>query len=289
MWAAGRQARSHARAETRETLTVRRGLAGLLFFIAAISLALAASGWYLQRVAFDTARSGDLARVVLRDEAIRNQVASVVADATADRLGVPPADVQAQVAALAHTDAGADLMRQIVSDAHAKLIGARQEPVQITGAQLVQLTRNEAVGDLPPVVLPVEEVGALSTIRRTLDWAVPIAAVVGAVALLLGIVAHPRKADAVFGVGVFCIVAGLASILLGFVVPVLVLPRLDDSTWTPVVAAVARYALPVVVTVAVVLFGGGLGLMIGAAAARRRRAWSAPIAVHRYADQHRWS
>ena len=44
---------------------MRRGLAGLLFFIAAVGLALAAGGWYLQRVAFDTARSGDLARVVL--------------------------------------------------------------------------------------------------------------------------------------------------------------------------------------------------------------------------------
>ena len=35
-------------------------------------LALAAGGWWLQRVAFDTARSGDLAHVVLRDDAIRN-------------------------------------------------------------------------------------------------------------------------------------------------------------------------------------------------------------------------
>ena len=155
--------------------------------------------------------------------------------------------------------------------------------------QLVQLTRNEAVGDLPPVTLPVEEVGALSTTRTTLDWAVPIAAITGAVALLLGILAHPRKADAVFGIGMFCILAGVAAILLGYVVPAFVLPMFDESIWTGAIPAIAEHFLPIVIGVAIVLCAGGIALMIGAAAARRRRAWSSPVPVHRYADQHRWS
>ena len=198
------------------------------------ALALAAGGWYLQRVAFDTARSGDLARVVLRDEAIRTQIASTAAIATASTLGVPVEQVQAQVDGYARTTEGAELMRQIVTDAHARLIGERDEPVQITAAQLVQLTRNEQVGGLPPIVLDVERVGALDTIRRTLDWAVPIAAITGGAALLLGLIAHPRKADAVFGIGMFCIVAGIATVVLGYVVPVHVLPLLSDDLWTPV-------------------------------------------------------
>lgn len=268
---------------------MRRGLAGLLFLIAAISLALAAGGWYLQRVAFDTSRSGDLAKVVLEEDDIRNQITSAAATATAERLGVPAADIQAQVDAIAQSDAGAQLMEQIVRDAHAKITGQRVEPVQITGAQLVQLTRNEAVGDLPPAVLPVEEIGALSTARRLLNWAVPVAALVGAVALVLGIVAHPRKADAVFGIGAFCIVAGIGAVLLGYVAPVFVLPTFSDDPWMAAIPAVAEYALPVVVVTAVLLFAGGLALMIGAAAARRRRAWSSPVRVGRYGDQHRWS
>jgi len=268
---------------------VRRGLAGLLFFVAALALALAAGGWYLQRVAFDTARSGDLARLVLRDEAIRTQIASTAAIASAATLGVPVEQVQATADAVARTDEGAELMRQIVTDAHARLIGERDEPVQITAAQLVQLTRNEQVGALPPIELPVERVGVLDTVRRTLDWAVPIAAVVGGVALLLGLIAHPRKADAVFGIGMFCIVAGIATVVLGYVVPVHVLPLLTDNLWAPAIPAVAEYALPVVIVVSVVLFAGGVALMVGAAAARRRKLWSAPVAVNRYGDQHRWS
>jgi hypothetical protein len=268
---------------------MRRGLAGLLFFIAAVCLALAAGGWWLQRVAFETESSGDLAVVVLEDPEIRGQIATIAADAAAETLGVPAADLRTLVDQLAQTTAGADLMRQIVVDSHARLIGLRAEPVQITGQQLVQLVRDERVADLPPVTLPVQEVGALSTTRQALDWAVPIAAIIGGVALLLGLVAHPRKADAVFGIGMFCILAAVAALLLGYVVPAFLFPALTDTTWAAVIPAVAEHWMPFVVVVAAILVTVGVALMIGAAAARRRRSWSAPVAVGRYADQRRWS
>ena len=268
---------------------MRRGVAGLLFFVAAVCLAVAGGGWWLQRVAFDTDRSGDLARVVLDDPAIRTEIARTAAQATATTLGLPVEEVQATVDGYAQTDQGAELMRQIISDAHAKLIGERQEPVQITAAQLVELTRNQQVAGLPPIELPVEEVGVLDVIRRALSWVVPIAAIAGGLALLLGLIAHPRKADAVFGIGIFCIVAGILTILLGYVVPAFLLPVLTDNVWVGAIPELAEYALPVVAVVSVVLIGGGLALMIGAAAARRRKLWSSPVAVHRYGDQHRWS
>jgi hypothetical protein len=268
---------------------VRRGLAGLLFFVAAVCLALAAGGWYLQRVAFDTARSGDLARIVLKDDAIRTEIAATAAQQAAATLGVPVEQVQATVDGYARTTAGAALMRQIVTDAHARLIGERDEPVQITAAQLVELTRDERVGGVPPIELPVEKVGVLDAMRKVLGWAVPIAAIAGAIALLLGIVAHPRKADAVFGIGMFCIIAGVLTAVLGYVVPVHLLPALSDNIWVGAIPALAEYALPVVAVVSVVLILTGLALMLGSAAARRRKMWSSPVAIHRHGDQHRWS
>jgi hypothetical protein len=268
---------------------MRRGLAGVLFFVAAVCLALAAGGWWLQRVAFDTDQSADLAAVVLEDAAIRTEIARLTAEATAQTLGVPVAQVQAEVDQRAQTEAGAALARQIIADSHAKLIGLRTEPVQITGAQLVQLTRNEAVGGLPAITLPVEEVGVLSTIRTSLEWAVPIAAIAGAAFLLLGLLAHPRKSDAVFGIGMFCIIAGIVVLLIGYVVPVFLFPVLNDDTWAGVIPAVAADSLPIVLVAAVVLCAGGLVLMFAAAAARRNRSWSSPVPVHRYGDQHRWS
>ena len=86
---------------------MRRGLAGVLFFVAAVCLALAAGGWWLQRVAFDTSSSGELADVVLRDADIRNQIATVAADATAATLGrACRPTCGSQVDQLAQTQAG---------------------------------------------------------------------------------------------------------------------------------------------------------------------------------------
>ena len=68
-------------------------------------------------------------RVVLRDADIRNQIATAAGAAAAQTLGVSPEQIQAQVDTLARSDAGADLMRQIITDAHARLIGERAEPV----------------------------------------------------------------------------------------------------------------------------------------------------------------
>ncbi len=268
---------------------MRRGLAGLLFFVAAIGLALAAGGWWLQRVAFDTSHSGDLADVVLRNDAIRDEITTAASDAAAAAVGLPAPDLKAQIDQLAQTAQGAALMREIVVESHARLIGERAEPVQITPQQLVELTRNQQAAALPPVTLPVEEVAVLATIDDVLGWIVPIAAIAGGVALLLGLIAHPRKADAVFGIGMFCIAAAVFAVLLGWIVPVFLLPALDDSTWTAVIPAIAEDSLPIVIGAAIVLAAGGLLLIIGASASRRRRDWSSPIAVNRYADQRRWS
>ena len=268
---------------------MRRGVAGVLFFVAAVCLAIAAAGWWLQRVAFDTGRSGELAEVVLQDPAIRGEIANVSANAAAATLGLPPEQVRATVDQVAQTREGAELMEQIVADSHARLIGARTDEVQITGQQLVHIVRDERAAALPNVVLPVPELTALRIARTVLDWAVPIAAITGGVALLLGFLAHPRKADAVFGIGTFCIAAAIAVVVIGWLVPVYAVPEINDSPWTSVIPAVAKHNLPFVLIIAFALFVGGLGLMISSEAARRRRLWSAPISVHRYGDQRHWS
>ncbi len=260
-----------------------------MFFIAAILLALAAGGWWLQRVAFDPAISGELAEVILERPEIRKEVADLTAEAAASSLGAPIDAVRATVEQVAATSAGAALMQQIVTDSHARLIGARDEPVEITSSDLVQIVRDERAGSLPPVEIPVEEVRALSITRAVLGWAVPIAAIVGGVAFLLGLVAHPRRADAVFGVGTFCIFAAVFAVLLGWVLPVHVAPAINDSPWLLIIPAVADHNLPFVIVAAATLFIGGVALMLISGMARRRRVWSSPISVGRYSDQHRWS
>jgi len=270
---------------------VRRSIAGLSFVIAALLLALAGGGWWLQRIAFDTARSADVATDVLRDDAIRLQLARAVSREAAGLVGLPLAEVRATVerAVLSDDPGVEDALATLVANSHARLIGARDEPVELSGEQLVQLVRDERSAAVAPVVLPIEEVTALSATRVALGWIVPIAAIAGGVALLIALIAHPRKTDAIFGLGAFCIVVAVLAVLLGYVVPTFAVPQLSDEIWAAAIPAVANHFFPFVVAVAAVLVVVGLVLMVGSANARRRKLWSAPVSVGRYADQHRWS
>jgi len=270
---------------------MRRGLAGLLFFIAALCLALAGGGWWLQRIAFDTSSSGELADVVMRDEAIRTEVSTIIAEAAAPSLGVPSGELRPLVEQYVQSSDPEirAALGDIVSQSHARVIGEREEPVQITGAQIVPIVRNQQAASLAPITLPVEEVGVLSGIRTGLGWFVPSMAIAGVVAALIGLIAHPRRSDAITGIGLFLVIGAILTMLLVYVVPAFLLPAFDASTWVGVIPAVARHYLPVVAAAALVLAAAGFALMLLSAASRRRRTWRTPVTTSRYQDQRRWS
>jgi hypothetical protein len=268
---------------------VRRGLAGLLFFVAAILLALAAGGWWLQRVAFDPSSSRAVAREVFADPQLRGQLAAVVAGAAADTVGIPQNQLTRQITSLAGHPQAAEFLADIVADAHARVVGAGG-PVQITGLQMVNIVRDQRVAELPPVTLPVAEVSILDTIRTALRWFVPIAAIAGLAAAVLGVLAHPERADAVFGIGVFCILAAVLAMVLGYVVPTFLLPIFSDNLWIEVIPAVANNELPTVAGLSCALAIVGVVLILGSASFRRRKtSWSSPVRVARYNEQRRWS
>ena len=117
---------------------MRSGLAGLFFFLAAIALALAAGGWWMQRIAFQSATSAAVAAAVLHDEpALRDQIVGVVTNATAEKLGVPPAQLGPQIDQTLQIPAGGALTRGILGDVHARLVGA---PIALAGAVLLVQT-----------------------------------------------------------------------------------------------------------------------------------------------------
>jgi hypothetical protein len=270
---------------------VRRGLAGLLFFVAAVLLALAAGGWWLQRVAFDPSSSRQVAREVFADPELRGQLATVVAAAAADTVGVPANQLTLQINSIAANPQAAEFLADIVADAHARMVGAGG-PVQISGQQMVEIVRDQRAAALPAVTLPVETVSVLDTIRTSLRWLVPIAAIAGLVAVVLGILAHPARAEAFFGIGVFCILAAVLAMVLGYVVPTFLLPALSDNAWIEVIPAAADDQLRTVAGVSCALAVVGVVLIIASAGFRRRKTgWSSPVRVNRYGsgEQRRWS
>lgn len=268
---------------------MRRTLAGLLFGIAYLSASLAVGGWLLQRTAFDPARTADAADVVLADSAIKNQLVDLIADATAEQLGLEQGATRALVRSVVETKPGADLMGEILHDAHAHLIGEQSEPVQITSQQMVQIVRNEAVGELPPITLPVPKVTVLDVMRRALTWLVPIAAIVAVIFLVIGLMAHPERAALLRSLGLGLLLLAALVAVLGYVVPRFVLPLLSDSPWANVPIYLADNSLKLLIGLELLLIGAGVALLAGSGAMRRQRRWSTPVSTYRYNEERRWS
>jgi hypothetical protein len=272
---------------------VRRTLAGLLFGIAYVCASLAIGGWLLQRTAFSPDRTSSVAKAVLEDPAIRNEVVDLIADNTASRLGVPAEQVRTQVNGLITSPQTAAAMSQemakILHDAHAHLIGAQPEPVVITDTEMRDIVRNDIVIGLPSVQLPVPEVGALSVTRQVLTWLVPLAAIAALVLGLLGLTTHPDRPALLRSLGFGMLLLAVLMTLLAYVVPRFAVAALDTSPWARVPSKLADDALPLIVALDFVLVGGGVALLVGSGLVRRRRRWSAPVSTYRYREERNWS
>lgn len=272
-----------------KTASVRRTLAGLLFALSYAALCVAAGGWLLQRTAFDPATTKSAAHEILKDSAIKNEVTKLVAEATASTLGQDPIAVEALVTTVANHPDGARFMEGFIGQAHAKLIGARDEPVTITPEEMVQIVRNQAVAGLPAVEVPVPRVGALNITRQILDWAVPLTAIAFVIFFLLGMTTHPDRSALVRSLGFGLLILAVVVIMLGYVVPRYAIPALTDSPWGRVPAVLADQWRLLVIGAVIALAAAGCLLLISAELIRRRRRWSTPINTYRYSEQRHWS
>ena len=266
---------------------MRRTLAGLIFGLAYVCASLAISGWLLHRSAFDPDHTKELSTVVLQDPRIRTQIADDIADAVASQRGVDRAVVRQTVLAVAGTRQGAALLGQVLHDAHADLIGQIKGPVRITGAQMVQVVRNQVVADMPAITLPVPEVTALDRIRThsALDGAVRALFAVGF--FVIGFMLHPHRSDARAQPRIRHGAAGVADRRARLHrAAVRRSRRSSDNIWADVSARLANDSLPLLVGLAIVFGAGGMMLLVGTGLLRRRRRWtrrSAPIATARSA------
>lgn len=268
---------------------MRSLIAGLIFGLAYLCASVAFGGWLLQRTAFEPERTRELSAVVLDDDAIRNEVVGSIADETASAMGMTTTEARAWIASIANTEPGRELFGDLIYDAHAKLIGVRDEPVQITGAQLVEVTRYEAAAGVTVELSDIETVGALDTTRRVLDWLVPAAAIGGVLFLLISIAVHPQRAALARGVGFGLLLLAVLGVVFGFLIPQFALPALSESPWADVPRIISDDGLSRLIVVEVVLVVLGFGLLVGVGVSRRRRRWNHPTTRYRYGEEHRWS
>lgn len=276
------------------TPRVRRTIAGLLFSLAYACACLTVAGFLLQRTAFDPGNSRDAADVVLQDSAIRGALSTFVAEAAAPTVsaqvpGMDVAQLTARVDQIATTPGGAVLMGDIIHDAHARMIGDLDGPVQVTGDQLALATRIEAAAAVPAVELPVPRIGVLSVLDTLLSALLLVTAIAAVVLLGIGITAHPEKSALLRSLALALLSLAVLVAFLGYLVPKFVLPALHDSPWADVPALMADDSLPLLIALDLLLVGGALALLAATGATRRRSRWSAPVSTYRYTEERRWS
>lgn len=251
--------------------------------------ALAISTWWFQRVAFSPSADADATKAILSDDNIRAEVATVIASADAPELGQSPTQLKEFIEQIAAHPDGPALMTGFVSGAHARLIGELDEPVRISAAEQVTIVRDELVANMPPITLIVQEVSALSTIDEAASWIALVALALGGLTAIAGIVIRPERGELTLALAVGLGSLALLLIVLGYLVPMAVLPSLSDNTWMGVFPRLANHNRGLTLGVAGGAVVLGAAIMLGTGSLRQRRQFSTPLSVGRYREQHSWS
>ena len=259
-----------------------------MLIISGVLIALALSSWWFQRVAFSPSNESDVALSILGDEQIRSEIATIVASADAPELNQSPTELKEFIEEIARIPAGAALMTDFVTSAHRMLIGQIDGPVLITAGEQVTIVRDERVGQMPPITLPIQEVSSLSTIDSAAGWVTLGSLVLGALSLIIGLILRPERGEAMFALGVALAALAILLVILGYLVPLLALPALSESTWMSVFPRLANHNRNLTLALAVGALAVGAFVTLGSGRRRERRQPSTPLSVGRYRDDRSW-
>jgi hypothetical protein len=268
---------------------VRRSLAGILLIISTVLFAASISAWWFQRVAFTPSADTDTALAILGNQEIREQIATIVASATAPETGQSPTELKEFIQDIARIPAGAALMADFISEAHSKLIGEHPDPVRIDAQHQVQIVRDERVGEMASITLPVQEAGALSVVDRVAGWIALGGAVGGLVILIAGVIMRPERGEFTTALAIGLVALAILIVVFGYIVPAAVLPALSDSSWMGVFPRLANDSLMATLGIAAVSLILAAAITLGTTSVRQRRQWSTPLSVSRYRDDRTWS
>ena len=272
---------------------MERSFAALMLLLAGVAISLSAGAWWMQRVAFTPDPTRETAAAILTEADIRIEINTVVTGATAPFLETGVAELGTFVEnEVLSTRAGAAMMGPIIEQAHERIIGNRDdEPVRITGEQMVQIVRDQRAIDAPTVTLPIAPIGVLNTFKIALRWIVIGAAGLGLIALVLGIATRPERSDARRAIGEFALALAVSMLLFGYLLPVHLLTAIDNRTWTHAVPQLALRTVPVVFGSVVLLGAVGATMILRANIAGRRRQSSTPLSTNRFrvGETRRWS
>lgn len=238
----------------------------------------------MQRVAFTPDETIDSTEAILRDTDIRLELNTVITGASSNVLETSATELSATLESIIlSTRAGATVMMPLINQAHDRIIGLRDDdPIQLTGTELIPILRDQRAADVPTITMPIQPIGVLKTMRSVLGWMIPISAGLGLLALLLGVFTRPDRRDVLRGLGEFGVALAASILIFGYLIPVQFLTAIDNRTWTHAIPQLALRTLPVVIGAAAIFAAGGIALILASRSGGTRRQWSTPLSVARY-------
>jgi len=223
---------------------------------------LALSAWLVRNTLLEPEQSAEVAEAVLDSPTLRNEIASQVSTRISEVTGQPAFQIEANVEVLLEDPAVAESLATTITAAHARLIDPDAPPVIVDTSAMSTLSGGVVAEQYE---LAVPTISALDTLSRIIDVWLPLVAAVAVAMAALAMVLHPNPARALCQIGYWLVAASLLQVLVGWFVPVVVIPAFTDSPWADVVAAAVRaYNDTLLTTLAAVLGGGGAALVLGA-------------------------
>lgn len=263
---------------------MERSLGATFLLIASVAFSLALGAWWLDRTAFSPDATVDSAAAILEDPDIRRELIGLIAPLAAPRLDTNSADLEMMLETKVLTNRlGAREMAPILEQAHQVIIGDRNDPLRITGEQLIPIVRDQRAAEVATFTLPIEQIGTLSTFDSLDGWTMIGGAALGVVMLALGLFTRPERRELINALGELLVACALAILLFGYAIPVHLFAAIDNRTWTGAIAPLALRTFPVVAgSAAVLALGGGFLILTARSGAGSRKQWSTPVSMGRY-------
>ena len=160
-------------------------------------------------------------------------------------------------------------LEQFVADAHAELIGAAAKPatldqstVRTLAAAAVPTLSAKDLASIHAVSFQVPHVGVLATSRTTLAnrfWLYFVGAVV---LIALAIATSRDRRSSLKLIGAWLLGISVVHLVVLWIVPVVIVPKVSHNPWANLVASVARALSAGIVTGLVVLAAAGVGFLL---------------------------
>ena len=255
----------------------------MFFLVAVVAVSIAAGAWWMQRIVFTPDATRATAAAILQEPDIRLDINSLVSAESALVLDRPITEISTEVESqVLSTRAGALMMAPIIEQLHERIIGLRDDPVEITGVQMIEIVRDQRAADANTVTMPVDPIGTLANMRGLLSWLMLIGAGLGLIMFLLGVITRPERRDVLRGLGELGLALAASMLVFGYFLPVHMMTAIDNQTWTHAIPNLAMRTLPVVLGAIAIFALAGTVLILASASSGKRRQWSTPLSVARY-------